>query len=252
MIIKKENLKKHFSKASKTYDENASVQIYMGKKLLDSLSCNKYENILEIGCGSGIFSESVISKFRPQHCVLNDISEDMIAVCKKRFNSNHNLEYLTGDIEKIRLNQKYSLIISNACLQWLTDLKGSLKRFTAALEDEGVIAFTSFGSQNVKEISSLTHNGLCYLEKSQLDSILSSLGYEYSLEEEVLKVHYDNALTMLRTLKNTGVTGFTKKVWTRGMLQNFIENYEASFTDEKGVFLTWHLYYVLIRKKAKV
>lgn len=249
MIVKKDSLKKHFSKASKTYEDNASVQIYMGKKLLEAIPAGTFNQVLEIGCGSGCFSNEIQKKYSPDYLSLNDISEAMLNSCKERFKDNRNISYLLGDIEKISLKNSYDLIASNACLQWLSDLKGSLSAFIKALSADGVLAFTSFGNENVKEITSLTHNGLKYLSKAELQSILDELGQPYTFKEEIVRFHYSDALEMIKTLKKTGVTGFSRKVWTKGMLNSFIDDYESRYTDENGVYLTWHLYYVVIRKQ---
>lgn len=250
MIVKKESLKRHFSKASRTYDDNASVQLYMGKKLLENIAADKFKHILEIGCGSGIFTEEIVKRYSPHSIALNDISEEMLNTCRKRFSDYTNISYHPGDIEKISLKGSYDLIASNACFQWLSDLKVALNGFIEALNSDGILAFTSFGNENVREISSLTNNGLRYLSYSEINEIIKSLDVPYSLHEEVIQFHYKDALEMLKTLKKTGVTGFSKKTWTRGMLNRFIEEYESKYSDEKGVFLTWHLYYAVIRKQA--
>ena len=104
-----------------------------------------------------------------------------------------------------------------------------------------------FGNENVKEITSLTQNGLKYLSNHELDVILRSLKVPYTLKEEIIKFHYKDALDMLRTLKRSGVTGFSKNIWTRGRINSFIDEYESRFSDENGVYLTWHLYYVIVR-----
>ena len=247
MTITKESLKKNFSKASRTYDDNATVQIYMGKKLLESVGSDKFEHILEIGCGSGLFSAEIINRYLPKTLALNDISEEMLKTCRDRFLNYKNIFYYPGDIEQIRLPEQYSLIISNACLQWLSDLKTALKGFINTLTSDGVLAFTSFGNENVKEITSLTQNGLKYLSNHELDVILRSLKVPYTLKEEIIKFHYKDALNMLRTLKRSGVTGFSKNIWTRGRINSFIDEYESRFSDENGVYLTWHLYYVIVR-----
>lgn len=250
MIVKKESLKKHFSKASRTYDDNASVQLYMGKKLLEYMAEEKFKNVLEIGCGSGIFTSEIIKRYSPDTVNLNDISEAMLNTCRERFSDYKNISYHLGDIEKITLKGSYDLVASNACLQWLSDLREALNGFIKALAPNGVLAFTSFGNENVREISSITNNGLRYLSYSEIEEIIKTLNEPYSLHEEIIQFHYKDALDMLKTLKKTGVTGFSKKTWTRGMLNRLIDEYESKYSDENGVYLTWHLYYAVIRKQA--
>ena len=222
----------------------------MGKKLLEYMAEEKFKNVLEIGCGSGIFTSEIIKRYSPDTVNLNDISEAMLNTCRERFSDYKNISYHLGDIEKITLKGSYDLVASNACLQWLSDLREALNGFIKALAPNGVLAFTSFGNENVREISSITNNGLRYLSYSEIEEIIKTLNEPYSLHEEIIQFHYKDALDMLKTLKKTGVTGFSKKTWTRGMLNRLIDEYESKYSDENGVYLTWHLYYAVIRKQA--
>ncbi|MBQ9221389.1 malonyl-ACP O-methyltransferase BioC [Succinivibrio sp.] len=251
MIVRKEFLKRSFSKASQTYDDNASVQSYMGKRLLEKLDFGSFKHVLEIGSGPGNFTEEIISRFSPQKLALNDISEEMLNICRERFSNHMTISYHPGDIEKLTLKEKYDLIASNACLQWLFDLEGTLKKFIESLKPNGVLAFTSFGNENVKEITALTQNGLKYLSYSELDSVLKTLNVPYSLQEEIVKFHYTDALNMLKTLKKTGVTGFSKTIWTKGMLNRFVKEFESKFSDANGVYLTWHIYYAVVKESKQ-
>ena len=69
-------------------------------------------------------------------------------------------------------------------------------------------------------------------------------------EEEVCTLYFDSPLEVLKHLKQTGVTGTEKKVWSRGRLQQFCENYSRLFSNEQGkVSLTYHPIYLLAKKK---
>ena len=82
----KELMKGRFSRAAGTYGDNAVVQRGAAIRLASCLSsllpemrrpgrCGK---VLEIGCGTGIFSRILLSSFDPEEFILNDINEKYI------------------------------------------------------------------------------------------------------------------------------------------------------------------------------
>jgi len=57
---------------------------------------------------------------------------------------------------------------------------------------------------------------------------------------------------VLKHLKQTGVTGTEKRIWTRSRLQSFCKEYTTRFSDAAGnVNLTYHPIYIIARKKTK-
>ena len=59
MQLNTKSIKSHFEKSMDKYDENAVVQTNSAEKLTLALAqfANKFENILELGCGTGILTQ---------------------------------------------------------------------------------------------------------------------------------------------------------------------------------------------------
>ena len=68
-------------------------------------------------------------------------------------------------------------------------------------------------------------NGLEYLPLDSLKKIRSPLFEIIYAEEEIVILPFGTPLEVLQHLKQTGVTGTEKRVWTRGRLQNFCNEY---------------------------
>ena len=69
--------------------------------------------------------------------------------------------------------------------------------------------------------------------------------------EEVVSLPFADPPSVLRHLKLTGVTGTEKRMWTRGRLQAFSEDYTRRFAQADGnVTLTYHPIYIIAQNKT--
>lgn len=253
MQISKDSIQKSFSKASKTYENSACVQNTMAHELVELLPKVNFESVLEIGCGTGLLSSLIINNLKLSSLTLNDLSLDMLNLCKEKFEDTaffkeNKLHFFQKDADKLELTKSYSLIISNACFQWLKDLEQDLLNYTEHLDSEGVLAFTIFSKDNFHELKECSGVGLEYIDKDTLETILEKTQCDYSIEKRELISYYPDVKTMLRSFKNTGVSGLTHSIWTKSRLNDFIKTYEDKYTTCNGVKLTWSYYLVVVKK----
>ena len=266
-MLTKETVASHFSKAASTYDTQATVQLEMASLLLKKLLSYQKDNtafnqILEIGCGTGQLSSMLMESLDFKKLVLNDFSEDMLLSCQKKFdgtNKSNLIDYMHADAEKLKkvvsllyqsdLDNKDDLIISNACFQWFKDLKKALNNFKSLLTADGIIAFTTFGEGNFKELKQSSSFGLDYLSRLQIETILQELDLEYSFEEKVTTSYFADIKAMLKSFKQTGVSGLSHQIWTKQKLFDFTKAYEE-LRQAKGLPLTWVSYFVIAKPKA--
>lgn len=106
--------------------------------LVKRISVAHPNNILDIGCGPGN-STSVLRKTFPQAYILGvDSSEDMIKKAKESYqNINFKLCDVTTELNKL---DKYDIIFSNACLQWIPNHKDFIPMLFDRLSKNGVLA----------------------------------------------------------------------------------------------------------------
>ena len=129
-MINKALVKKRFSKSLKTYEENAIIQKIMAKKLIKLLDSKEYNSIFEIGCATGILTKEIKNTLNFKEYSANDIVEKSQEYINKIIYPN---TFLAGDIEEIKLNKKYNLILSNASLQWCNDIEKVLEKLINSL-----------------------------------------------------------------------------------------------------------------------
>ncbi len=110
-MIEKKSVEKNFSKGAESYDKYAIVQKYMAEKLFEIIKTKgeNYKEIIEIGCGTGIFSEKIVNFFENSNFEFVDISNEMILKAKLKINENENIKYICCDGESYRGEKKYDL-----------------------------------------------------------------------------------------------------------------------------------------------
>ncbi len=76
--------------------------------------CHNLHNpkILDLGCGTGLFSEIILKSFANADITLLDISEEMINVAKKKFVSNPNVSFSVCDYTESLPLEEFDIVIS--------------------------------------------------------------------------------------------------------------------------------------------
>jgi len=249
MKLDKELIKKRFARSLKTYAEHALVQKATAERLLFELSTiagDKFERIFEIGCGSGIMTSQIIKMFEYEKFYLNDLVDE----CVKLSSNSTRTEFIAGDIENLpALPQNLDLIISNATFQWLDHLPKVLSKLADIITPDGILAFSTFGPSNAREITQLTGTALNYLSAPELKNAVEKHFEISCYHENIRKVHFETPMDVLRHLQKTGVTAVSKQIWTKSDLQNFISQYIEHNKTESGVSLTYHPIIIIAEKK---
>ncbi|TCO72267.1 malonyl-ACP O-methyltransferase BioC [Marinisporobacter balticus] len=152
-MINKEKLKRRFSRNAKQYDQYAKVQKIMGDTLIAHIKNTgiDFENILEVGCGTGYVTRALKKHFKGAKITAVDIAPGMIEQVKATMNCEE-IEFICGDIEEMILDEKYDLIISNATFQWFNQLDHTLTKLIKLLDEEGILCFSTFGKNTFCEL----------------------------------------------------------------------------------------------------
>ena len=150
-MIEKNRVEKNFSKNTATYDRNAIVQAYMAEELINFIDLKKCVNVLELGCGTGIFSLRLTEKYHAARFKLMDISGEMIEAAKIKLAGNK-IEFEVGDAEKSTVFGEYDLIAGNAVIQWFNNPEETLKKYYSHLSPGGEMVFSTFGENTFYEL----------------------------------------------------------------------------------------------------
>ncbi len=243
----KQLIKQRFHKNTGTYDQNAYVQKDMASKLIDGLIenfGNNFSDIYEIGCGTGILTRQIIDKLNFNNLYTNDIVESAEEFVK---NLSDKITFIAGDAETVFPDKEFDLIISNAVFQWFSDLPAFLAKIGSNLKPNGILAFTTFGADNLSEINSITNCSLKYPSLSEIKTIAEPYFECMFFHGENCEVIFDSPKDILKHLKYTGTNGINQKQWVKKDLAEFERKYREQFSTDGGVRLTYNPMWVVLK-----
>uniref|UniRef100_A0A069DR98 Putative farnesoic acid o-methyltransferase n=1 Tax=Panstrongylus megistus TaxID=65343 RepID=A0A069DR98_9HEMI len=135
------------------------------ERMKDELPWNNGENILDVGCGPGDITTSLLIHYLPQdaNIVGCDISEAMVMYAQKKYgNEQFSFKQLDISNPNIWMNWEegvFDKIFSFHCLHWVADQRQAAKNMNALLKFNGYIVTMFVISHPVltilKEISEL-------------------------------------------------------------------------------------------------
>lgn len=242
--MNKDLIQKRFAKNLDTYNDNAKIQKKMAERLLSFLERKDFDDILEIGCGTGFLTQLVNDSFNFNTYTANDIVES----CEKYVKEiNPKINFIPADIEKAVENsdKKYDLIISNAAFQWVENLESFIKLLISKLNEGGILLFSTFGPENFREVNFVLGKTLPYYSANELQEIVKD--YKNIVEQEMHVMAFKTPKDILKHIKSTGVNALEMVSWTKTDMQKF-ENGYNNFCS--GIpTLTYHPIYVRIDNK---
>lgn len=254
MQIDKEQIRRRFERAAATYDRQALVQQRVAARLLALLSSHGGsgpDRVLEIGCCTGLLTRMVLDRYATiTEMVVNDLVDSFRDRVAERCNRHRTrISFLAGDIERITIPGRFDLIVSSSTFHWFHDLAGTLARLRRHLQEDGCLAFTMYGPDNLREIRQLTGIGLDYPNLDTLQTMVDRHFTVLASEDRLETLFFADAGSALHHLRQTGVNIPTGLPINRGWLDRLTREYEALFRDARGVRLSYHPMFVVARPR---
>lgn len=246
--INKKNVGIKFKKAAATYDEYAVVQKMMAQELVSMLKnhgCSSFGTVYEIGTGTGILTKIASKELKYKKIFCNDLFVESYSYINDLCDDSC---FLGGDGESVELiPENTDLIISNATFQWFEDLPEFLKCSSQKISKNGVIAFSTFGTAQFKEIREITGNGLHYFTKDELLSRIGSCFEVVHFGETRQVLHFRTFREILIHISRTGVAGIGEEKNIE--LKEFAKLYNEKFFSEGNYSLTYDPQIWILRRK---
>jgi len=139
------DVKEQFGNVSKKYDSQREYLIPCFNDFYTAClplvkSLTHAKKVLDIGAGTGLFTQFIYDINPNLHFTLTDLSGQMLNVARERFDGETNFEYIELDFSKDALPGKYDIIISGLAIHHLDDAaKAKLyKNIFQVLNDGGL------------------------------------------------------------------------------------------------------------------
>ena len=244
-----ESLIESFSKHAKSYDRYAQLQKSMAERLASLLPTPLPDNVLEIGCGTGLFTRHLLTQ-SIKKLLLNDIAPGMFEIIKSSLPLPSNVNILPGNAERI-IFDKLDLVCANAVFQWFQEPQTTLRKLNQALTENGELIFSTFGPRTLiefRETSNLASPIKLY-NSDTWEKMIQRSGFTIKYSDvETRKIFFSSTMTLLKNLQQIGATPM--RLVKTGGLRKLMRDYDSRFSTSQGVYATWELYYFsLIRKK---
>lgn len=153
--LDKRLLRQSFNAAVDSYDASAVLQQEVGNRLIERLDLIRLNPrwILDIGAGTGATTRRLMRRYPRARFVALDLAPDMLRKARRRAPLLRRLRCVCADAESLPFGTaSFDLVFSNLTFQWVNDLDRAFLEVQRVLRPEGVLLFTSFGPDTLKEL----------------------------------------------------------------------------------------------------
>lgn len=252
MLNYKDRINHNFSKAAPDYDREAVFQKEMARLLAETIKNDNpnADSILDLGTGTGFLIDKISNIYPKAKIYGLDIASGMVETAANKFKDNKNISIIEGDIEALPFSENsFDLIISNASLQWLKDLKRAFKGINKILKKEGYLYANIFGERTFGELrSSMESMDLTYpfnfTEKNNLRDILKETGFTFQIHTEFFYKYYPDLMTFLKKVKEIGAGNISRvknNLGQRKFLNDLEKEYISKYADKNGLKVTYEI-----------
>jgi malonyl-CoA O-methyltransferase len=208
-----------FDAAAEAYDAVAIVQAEIRLRLLERLELFRIRprRILDAGCGTGRGARALLQHYRGASVVALDIAPAMLRAARRRRPWLRRLDVVCGDAAAVPLaDGSVDLVFSNLVLQWCNEPDRVFAEFRRVLRPGGLVLFTSFGPDTLKELRAAwraadghTHVSR-FIDMHDLGDGLVRAGFtEPVMDMEHLTLTYPDVRGLMRDLKTMGARNAT-------------------------------------------
>ena len=254
----------NFDKNAGSYDAYAVSQKRVAQHLTAMINDEKkeFQNIFEIGCGTGYFSRLLYNNFQPNELLLNDACHNMIDISRSKLAEYKEIGYCETDIEEYEFTKNYDLIATSSTLQWITQLKELFVKIKNSLNPEGLFAFSLYTEGTFHELQTsfrktyeetgqeVKKHILDFYKNEELMDLAESLDLRVKrFETGKYTFYYKNPMDFLKSVKSIGASGFRTERVCVSMMRKMVRNYRALFENSKQMVpVTYQVAYGILQK----
>jgi len=239
--IDKRQARRAFCRAAPRYDEVAVLQREIGRRMLERLQLVRLQPqlILDLGAGTGLAIDGLMRRYPKARLLALDFALPMLQRARHRGWWLRRPACVCADLEQLPIaDATIDLIYSNAALQWSNDLEATFREFLRVLKPGGLLMFTTFGPDTLKELRLAWSAVDGYSHVSNFpdmhdvgDALLRARFADPVVDVDRMTLTYPDVDGLMRDLKVLGAHNVTRQrprgLTGRGRLQAMRVAYES-------------------------
>nr|WP_305763601.1 methyltransferase domain-containing protein [Alteromonas macleodii] len=252
--INEQDVAHRFSKAAAQYNSIASVQRIIAKQAIKNLPISLQGKALDIGCGTGIHTQTLANKGAAATGV--DIAEGMLAQARKMYSDPIFVEGSAVDLPFC--DSQFSTVFSSMALQWVSDTRLVANEIARVLKNGGLaeLAIMVAGSfselKTARKVAQLPQAETYMPTTSQWVNGFKQSGL--SLQRVITKDYVDthcDIMSLLRSVKGVGAgeTGRKQPPLTRRDIKKLAMAYSNMSGVESKLPLTYRVSHFRLEKR---
>ncbi|CAM4472018.1 MAG: Malonyl-[acyl-carrier protein] O-methyltransferase [Legionella sp.] len=250
-------ISKAFNQHAAEYELAAKVQHEIGTRLLERLHYLKIapQRILDLGCGTGIFSRELAQMYPKAQIVGLDLAHSMLLQAQKKHSWRRKWPLVSADMKQLPLaTGVFDLIFANQVIHWGEPLELVFRELNRVMKPNACLMFTTLGPDTFKELKHAWSGANDYAHVNEFpdmhdvgDCLMAEHFLEPVMDMELLAVHYESLPKLVHSLKAQGVkninSGRNQGLTGRDSWKKFEQNYTSLQTDTGRYPLTYEVVY---------
>ena len=259
--LDKRLIRESFDRAASGYDDVAILQHEVGNRLLERLDLIKLQpqRLLDIGAGTGHLTMQLTRRYKNCEVIALDLAPAMLKVARQRLGFLDKLfgkqRFVCGDADHLPLaDHSVDMIISNFAIQWCSDLDQTFGEFQRVLKPGGLLLFTTFGPDTLKELRQAWRavddnvHVNSFIDMHDIGDAMIRAGFsDPVMDTERLTLTYKDGMGVMRDLKAMGAhnvsAGRSHALTGKQRLKQMLNAYEQFRRSDGNLPATYEVVY---------
>lgn len=224
-----------FSRFAHKYDIYNMIQAKVATALVDKLPTIAYNNIIDIGCGSGEVYKNIQRKnIAVKQFVALDSAETMLAIHPEGKNiyklcANFNDKHFIAQVPAA----PYDVVISSSALQWSTDLVYTIRALSTLSSNFNGAVFTSGTFKSLHETAGVSSS--IYTAQTVQD-VWKEYYKDVQFEIHQYRLEFTSTREMFRYIKQSGVSSGERKLSYK-QTKELMDTYPLNYLEFEVLFI---------------
>ena len=205
-----------FHQQAPQYEAAARAQRVIGETLFERLSYIKLKPryVLDLGCGTGLFSKQLQKQYPDAVIVGLDKAHGMLCEVGS---ASHHVSRVEADMHALPFQDGlFDLVFSNQVFHWSDAWPKLMREVNRVMHVGGCLMFSTLGPDTFLELRELEKTAYAhtndFMDMHELgDILLAEHWVDPVVDMDKLMVHHDSLPKLLRSLKSQGVRNINPK-----------------------------------------